>query len=66
MSTKTVATMPSAPAADPIADAARRLAAGDAQAALDALRSAAAVDAASLRLRFMTGLIAWRLADVQQ
>src|SRR5204863_529843 len=47
-------------------EAGRHLAAGDAQAALDALRPAAAHDASSLRLRFLTGLIAWRLADVQQ
>ena len=62
----TVATKPAAPAADLISQAGAHLAAGDAQAALDALRSVAETDGASLRLRFLTGLIAWRLADVQQ
>ncbi len=66
MSTETVATLPAAPAADVIGDAAHHLAAGDAQGALDLLRSAAEIDASSLRLRFMAGLIAWRLANVQQ
>ncbi|HLJ19214.1 MAG TPA: glycosyltransferase [Stellaceae bacterium] len=66
MSIETVVTMPAAPVADIIGEAARHLASGDAQAALDALQGAAAIDASSLRLRFMTGLIAWRLADVQQ
>jgi Flp pilus assembly protein TadD len=66
MSTETVATNPVVPMADSIGEAGRHLAAGDAQAALDALRGAAEVDASSLRLRFLTGLIAWRLADVAQ
>ena len=66
MSTETVATIPAAPAADAVGEAGRHLAAGDAQAALDALRGAAEAEGNSLRLRFMTGLIAWRLADVQQ
>ncbi len=62
MSTETV--VPAASAPDVVAEAARSLAAGDVQAALDALQ--AAPEAGSLRLRFVTGLIAWRLADVQQ
>lgn len=66
MSTDTVAPQPVVPAADVIAEAARHLASGDAQAALDTLRNVAEADASSLRLRFLAGLIAWRLADVQQ
>ena len=55
MSTETV--VPAVAATDLVAEAGRHLAAGDAQAALDALRPAAAHDASSLRLRFLTGLI---------
>src|SRR5437764_547029 len=47
-------------------ESARDLAAGDAQAALDALGPVAAREASSLRLRFLTGLIAWRLVEIQQ
>ena len=64
MSAETI--VPTEVASDLVAEAARHLAAGDAQAALDTLRPAADYDASSLRLRFLTGLIAWRLADVQQ
>src|SRR5689334_17759943 len=66
MSTETIATQPVVPTADVIAEAGRHLAAGDAQAALDTLRKVGESDANSLRLRFLAGLIAWRLADVQQ
>ena len=66
MLTETVGRMPAASASDAIAEAAAHLAAGDAEAALGALRRAAEADADSLRLRFLTGLIAWRLADLQQ
>ena len=66
MSTDTVATQPVVPTADAIAEAARHLASGDTQAALDRLRNVGEADASSLRLRFLAGLIAWRLADVQQ
>ena len=66
VSTETVGTISAEPAGDVVAEAGRHLAAGDAQAALDALRRAAETDPSSLRLRFLTGLIAWRLADVQQ
>jgi hypothetical protein len=66
MSTETAGLTPAASAPEGVAEAARHLAAGDAQAALDALRRAAGADARSLKLRFLTGLIAWRLADVQQ
>jgi len=52
--------------ADFIAEAGRQLAAGDAQTAIDALRNATGEDANSPRLRFMMGLVAWRLADVEQ
>jgi tetratricopeptide (TPR) repeat protein len=51
---------------DFVGDAGRHLAAGDAQAAIDALRRATGEDAHSLRLRFVMGLVAWRLADVEQ
>jgi Flp pilus assembly protein TadD/glycosyltransferase involved in cell wall biosynthesis len=66
MSTETVATMPAAPAADVVTEAGRHLAAGDAQMALDMLRGIADAEASSLRLRFLTALVAWRLADLQQ
>ncbi|HXP76555.1 MAG TPA: hypothetical protein VN823_20625 [Stellaceae bacterium] len=66
MSTEMAATVPAATAADAVTTAAQHLAAGDAEAALEALHAAAEADASSLRLRFVTGLIAWRLADAQQ
>ena len=66
MSTDSVAMTPAELASDAIAEAAAHLAAGDAQAALDALRDVAEADGSALRFRFLTGLIAWRLADVQQ
>jgi Flp pilus assembly protein TadD len=66
MSTETVEMNAAARAADLIGEAAHHLAAGDAQTALNLLRSAAETDPSSLRLRFMTGMIAWRLANVQQ
>src|SRR5580704_12834285 len=58
--------MPTASTPDNVTEAAGHLAAGDAQAALDALRGAAEANAGSLRLRCLAGLIAWRLGDVQQ
>jgi len=66
MSTDTAGTLPAASASNAVTAAAKHLAAGDAQAALDALRRAAETDPGSLRLRFLTGLIAWRLADVER
>jgi glycosyltransferase involved in cell wall biosynthesis len=66
MLTQTVGRTPAASAPDAVAEAAGHLAAGDAEAALGALRAAAETDAGSLRFRFLTGLIAWRLADVHQ
>ena len=66
MLTETVGRTPAASAPDAVAEAAGHLAAGDAEAALGTLRAAAETDAGSLRFRFLTGLIAWRLADVHQ
>ena len=66
MPAEAVGTMPTASTPDNVTEAAGHLAAGDAQAALDALRGAADANAGSLRLRFLAGLIAWRLGDVQQ
>jgi predicted O-linked N-acetylglucosamine transferase (SPINDLY family) len=56
----------SRPAADLVAEAGRQLAAGDAAAAVAALREASIADPDSLRLHFMLGLVAWRLGELEQ
>jgi tetratricopeptide (TPR) repeat protein len=54
------------PAADPLAESARRLAEDDIEAALAALQQAAAGDAGSPRFNLVMSLVAWRLAEIDR
>ncbi len=51
---------------DLVAEAAGLLAAGDAEAAIEILQRASAVDPQSLRLQLVTGIVAWRLSNLEQ
>ena len=51
---------------DLIVEAARLLAAGDDEAALNTLQAAAASEAQSARFQFLTGLLAWRFSNLEQ
>ena len=51
---------------DLIAEAARLLAEGDDEAALEALQQAGSIDPDSLRFQFLTGLLAWRFSNLEQ
>src|SRR5271154_4513929 len=53
-------------AGDLVAEAAQLLAAGDDEAAIKALQAASATDPQSARLQFVTGILAWRLGNLEQ
>jgi protein O-GlcNAc transferase len=54
------------PASDLIAEASKLLAAGDVEEAVDMLQAAGAADPNSPRLQFITGIVAWRLSNLEQ